>query len=93
MQTHKFSDKPYDFVLYGMTMSESKVSKTFIIRSPFIIMNQTKKSYMLKIETATMDGAQAKTHSLAPGEGYPLSPEELRGKIRFATLDDYYEFS
>lgn len=39
MQTHKFSDRPYDFVLYGMTMSESKVSKTFIIRSPFIIMN------------------------------------------------------
>ena len=30
-----------------------------------------------------------KTQALAPGESYALSPEELGGKIRFATIDDF----
>ena len=30
-----------------------------------------------------------RTQSLAPGEHYPLSHEDLQAKIRFAWLDDY----
>ena len=66
-----------------MTLSESRVSKTFIIRSPFVVVNKTGRSYMLRIEKPE------KTQALAPGESYALSPEELGGKIRFATIDDF----
>lgn len=66
-----------------MALSESRISKTFVIRSPFIIVNKTNVSYMLRIDTIK------KTTALAPGESYALNHDELKSKIRFARLDDF----
>lgn len=84
-QTHVLSEAPFDCIQYGMTICESRISKTFVLRQPFIVQNHTSQSYMLRIEL----GDDIRTQSLAPGEHYPLSHEDLQAKIRFAWLDDY----
>lgn len=50
---HVFSQENYDFVVYGMVMTESNVRKTFMMRSPFIIYNKTNCTYMLKISKSS----------------------------------------
>jgi hypothetical protein len=49
LHQHPFSSDQFDFVIFGMSMEASKVRKTFIIRSPFVIFNKTEAIYMLKI--------------------------------------------
>ena len=70
-------------------MEASKVKKTFILRSPFIIYNKTESIYMLKI--IKYQSSEETIMQLAPGEGYPLSHQELNCKIMFSTSKDYYD--
>jgi len=54
-----------------MSMSKSKVRKTFTLRNPFIIFNKTESTYMLKI--IKYQSSEEKILQITPGEGYPLS--------------------
>lgn len=89
LHQHPFSTEQYDFIVFGMSMGASKIKKTFTLRSPFIIFNKTTRIYMLKI--IKYQSSEAKVLQIAPGEGYPLSQQELRCKILLSTYDDYYQ--
>lgn len=89
LHQHPFSSEQFDFIIFGMSMSKSKVRKTFTLRSPFIIFNKTESTYMLKI--IKYQSSEEKIMQIAPGEGYPLSHQELRCKIMFSTYQDYYD--
>lgn len=73
-----------------MVSAATTRSKTFMLRSPFIIYNKTETTYMLKI--SKYQSTEENILQIAPGEGYPLSVHELKSKIMFSTYDDYYEF-
>jgi len=89
--THVFSQENYDFIVYGMVMTESNVRKTFMMRSPFIIYNKTSSTYMLKIAKSSKTKEEEKVLQISPGDGYPLSHLELLSKIMFSTYKDYQE--
>jgi len=72
-----------------MNMEASKIRKTFVLRSPFIIFNKTESTYMLKI--IKYQSSEEKIMQIAPGDGYPLSHQELKCKIMFSTYQDYYD--
>jgi hypothetical protein len=36
-QSHVLSEAPFDCIEFGVTLSESRISKTFILRQPFIL--------------------------------------------------------
>ena len=89
LHQHPFSSEQFDFIIFGMSMSASKVRKTFVLRSPFIIFNKTDSTFMVKI--IKHQSSDEKVMQVAPGEGYPLSHSELKCKIMLSTYQDYYD--
>jgi hypothetical protein len=89
LHQHPFSSEPFDFIVFGMSMAASKVRRTVVLRSPFIIYNKTESTYMLRI--IKYQSSDETILQMAPGETYPLSHSELRAKIMLSAASDYYE--
>ena len=71
-----------------MSIDDSKLKKTFYVRNPFIIYNQTKSNYMVKIRVSR--SKDFKLFLLAAGKNYPLSYSDLSSHIHFCLESDYF---
>ena len=89
LHQHPFSAEPYDFIIFGMCVAASKVRRTIVLRSPFIIFNKTESVYMLKM--VRYQTSEEIILKIAPGGSYPLSHSELKAKISLALASDYYD--